>query len=132
MKKILLLSIFAFTIFSCSSDDNDTQDQFIGSWTFQQLFINDIEETLDKCDKMTTLTVKANGTYISNTFSENNSGGCDPRTPANGSWENIGNITYRLTFDGETNNRQIIFTGNTFSITRTEGSKTYEEIFKRN
>jgi hypothetical protein len=132
MKKNLLFSIFAFVICSCSSVDDDIQDQFIGSWTYHQLFINDIEETLENCDKMTTLVVNANGTYISNTFTDDNNSGCNPRTPANGTWEKKGNITYTLSFDGDTNDVQIIFEGNTISLTRTEGSKTYKEIFKRN
>ncbi len=117
---------------SCSNNEEEILDPFVGTWSYEKLIVNNIEKVLDDCDKKNKIIVNVNGTYISETYATTNGGNCEKRDDANGLWENIRQLTYRFTFDNEVNDRQLVFEGNTLTIIGIENGDTYEEIFLRN
>ncbi|MDD7915142.1 lipocalin family protein [Polaribacter ponticola] len=132
MKKVFLfLSIFALTFSSCTPD-SEPIDQFIGEWTTHQIFEDGVEEQLDECELKNDIIVNSDGTYtVSIYYMDGSTGSCVLGGTENGTWENISNSVYRVTFDGETQDVKIIFESNTFSITTTDSSGTYKEVYIR-
>lgn len=92
MKKILILTIALFTLFSCSSDDEEiTQDPIIGIWN---LFAIDNNEVSD-CLKQSTWVFNENGTATKQGYEETNRQ-CNSEPIENATWENLNNGSYRI------------------------------------
>lgn len=139
MKKLVLLfGVFGLLLSSCSNDDDNSssQDLLIGSWKLHKIYENDVEVALDPCEKEGTIVVSANGAYSATTFEENLNGGCEPTDVENGTWENVGNGNYTLTFEGFSSTEQLFFEDNTFyflySDTFNGETTEYKDVYIRN
>lgn len=134
MKKIaLLLCAFTLIFTSCGNDDDDTPpaatvDQYVGTWTFLKYIENDEEQPAEPCDLEETIVISENGSYSNVYFEEDNSGNCNQEDSISGTWENVGNGNYALTYDGETDTLQVFFEDNTFYVLEetTFGDETFE------
>lgn len=108
MKKlILLIGVFitALIFNSCSNNDNyDLQnlekvDKIVGKWRQSQLFIDNIDQQIDECQKKMTIEVFENGTYIGKEFDYNDTQSeCVFNKNIYGFWHNIGNSIYVMSF----------------------------------
>lgn len=131
MKKlILLLSVFALVFTSCGSDDDSSQDSFIGTWKYSQYFEDGVEYPLEDCEDLTTIVISSNGTYSVTTYDDLGNG-CEVDYTGSGTWDNLGNGTYSTTEDGETYVQQVEFSGNTMSFEEVENGVTYRDVFIR-
>lgn len=138
MRKILLLIgalIMAISINSCSSDNDDNQNQnnIIGKWRISQLIVEGLDpvlvESLDlelnECEKKTTLEIFENGSYTETDYEYNESlTECSLYDVSDGTWEYLGNSMY--SFSGLNSEPiKVTFDGNTIIAEYTE---TYEGI----
>jgi len=119
MKKILLLMsalIMAISFNSCSDDNDDNQnsEKIVGIWRLSQLYINNIDQQINECEKKMTIEVFENGTYIEKDYEYNELlTECLLYDQVNGTWENLGNSMY--TMSGlDTPSVKVTFVGNTF------------------
>jgi len=124
MKKlILLLTVLTLGFTSCNSDDDaaTSQDAFIGTWKFTAEFENGVSIPLDDCEDEETIVVSSNGVITITYFDEDVDGNCiaDTMDSESGTWENLGNSVYSFSFNGDSNEDEIVFQGNTFTITDT-------------
>jgi len=106
MKKLFLfLSIFlaSLSFNSCTNDDDDdnipnpSSDQVLGKWQMDQLFSNNVEQTLNVCDKTHTVEFFSSGAVTDKNFEENDASQCVALPVVNGTWKNMGNSMYRFT-----------------------------------
>lgn len=107
MKKLLTLSIVIFSLFSCSSND-DNLDPFVGTW--YKFSFNNIE--VSDCEKKSTVTNKENETYTSTSYyiSDND---CKTIPLESGTWTNKGSGIYTIIQKGkEAIDIKIIFKDN--------------------
>lgn len=139
MKKIIYLFIVLFTLQSCSNDDSnptdpvtvadnepettDTIDPIIGTWKLTSDLVNGIEDA-NECNKNTTVTFSADGSYISDFYEQLNQNNCEATQKLEGTWVNNGDSNYTLVFtdeDGElTEVFDFIFSENNTVFTITE------------
>ena len=138
MKKLILLfTVVTFAFTSCSSDDDSSSsDPLIGIWTWHQSFFNGVEQTLDDCDRMDTVTINANGTLTERYFFEID-GVCEPDGTDAATWQNLGNNLYRIIYGAGTSEEEILeqtimFQGNTVYIEETDGSDSFRIVYKKN
>lgn len=119
MKKILLFMsaiIMAISFNSCSDDNDDNQnpDKIVGIWRLSQLYIDNIDQQVNECEKKMTIEVFENGTYIEKDYEYNELlTECLLFDQVNGTWENLGNSTYKMSAL-DTKNVKVTFDGNTF------------------
>ena len=138
MKKlILLLSVFAVVLTSCGSDDDSSsQDPFIGIWTYHKTFINGVENALDDCSKQNKIIVTSIGS-LTETYYDDFNGTCSLDAEDSATWVNLGNSTYKITYN-EYNSFEgkITFEANTFFVETTDDyggqTYTYKEVYIRN
>ncbi|WP_298544688.1 lipocalin family protein [uncultured Aquimarina sp.] len=116
MKKIILLFavIISVSMISCQTDDDagpaDTQDKFIGNWKITQEFENGVEVSIPVCNLEDRLTVTADQKFTSVLFDIEN-GNCVLYDTRIGSWENLRDNIYRISFDtNPTASREITIT----------------------
>lgn len=125
MKKILLLMgvlIFSISFNSCSDDNNDNQnpDKIVGIWRLSQLYIDNIDQQINECEKKMTIEVFENGTYIEKDYEYNNLlTECLLYDQVNGTWENLGNSTYKMS-GLDTPSVKVTINGNNFIAEYTE------------
>ncbi|TYB78615.1 lipocalin family protein [Bizionia myxarmorum] len=132
MKKlILLLSVLALTVSSCSSDDDvaTVQESFVGTWKFYKAFEDGVEVVYDTCDYEDTIIVDGSGTFTTNGYQANVNGGCDLTNTETGTWLNLGNGMYSLTSDGETYTEEIKFEENRMYFDEVDGGTVYREVY---
>lgn len=132
MKKLILLfSVLALTVSSCSSDDDvaTVQESFVGTWKFYKAFEDGIEVMFDACDYEDTVIVDGNGTFISNGYEANVEGGCDLSYTETGTWISLGNSMYSLTSDGETYTEEIKFEENRMYFDEVYEDVLYREVY---
>lgn len=119
MKKLILLIgviIIAISFNSCSSDTNDNQnlDKIIGKWQISQLFVNNVDQQVNECEKKMTIEVFENGSYIEKDYEYNEAlTECMLYDQVNGTWENLGNSTYKMS-GLDTPSLKVTFEGNKF------------------
>lgn len=124
MKKlILILSITLLIFTSCNNDDDSTTpvvDSFIGTWTNSKLLLNNVEQPIDNCDMQSAFTINSDGTFTESSYFTNSDGICELDFEDPGTWENLGNNGYRITYDpdsdGDIYTEDITVTNNTFSV----------------
>ncbi|MFD2725721.1 lipocalin-like domain-containing protein [Hyunsoonleella rubra] len=144
MKKLFLIfSVLALTFSSCGEDDGggggDTSggsDPLVGTWKLISGSINGNLVVLDACQKMETIIVSSNGTFTSESFDDNGSGGCDSDGIDNGRWENVGGGSYKITSEIGTPDEDeftapFTFSGNTFSVTVMDDGDTVVQVFQK-
>ena len=139
MKKIiLLLCVSVFILTSCSSDDDNedlSQDQLIGTWTYFQSFEDGVEIILTDCEKQETQEFSSNGDFTI-TFYDDFDGPCEEDFVLSGTWSNSGNNLYTIEALGQTISQELVFEGDTYSVTETDtdGGETivYREVYIRN
>ena len=124
MKKLLILSIAVFTLFSCSSNDDDNLDLIVGTWTYTAID----GEVLDDCDKKSQVTFNENNSYSTKSYYTEN-GDCVLESTINGTWENNNNNTYSFSFDGDTNTAKVTFSNNDNTLTL--GENEDREVYTR-
>ncbi|WP_242084913.1 lipocalin family protein [Aestuariivivens sediminis] len=103
MKKIMLvigIILVVISFNSCTSDDgNDNQnaDKIVGAWKLSQLFINNIDQQVNECEKKMTIEVFKNGNYTEKDYEYNNVlTECVLYDLVNGTWKNLGNSMYEM------------------------------------
>ena len=123
MKKLILLfSVFALILTSCSSDDDDKvsyQDPFIGKWQLSQAFVEGVAVHFENCEEKTTLQVNGDGTWDETYFEKDQNDTCQWSALRQGTWENLGDNNYsRLinNFPDSLRIEEFIFEGNTLSF----------------
>ena len=92
MKKILIL-LFAVSIFSSCSDDDETtmnEDQILGTWNL--VAVSNVPFAIDECTSQSYITFMADNTADSEFFS-NTGSGCVSET-SSGSWSSSDNSQY--------------------------------------
>ena len=134
MKKLLILSIAIFTLFSCSDNDEENieKDPFIGIWGVFSIQGEEVNE----CKKNSTLMNTESGNFSTTDYNDDN-GDCIKESEAIGTWENAGNNVY-ITKEGgkeqsinvtfENNNNTAVFTG---TETHNGTSETFTIRLKR-
>lgn len=130
MKKILILTIAMFTLFSCSSSDEENieKDPFIGSWS---LFSINGQE-VDDCYKKNTVIILENGNLTTTSYDVIDDE-CKLDDTSASTWENKGNGNYGITRVGSTeeNVTKVTFSNNTFTFTETVENTSETSTFKR-
>ncbi|TXD82897.1 lipocalin family protein [Subsaximicrobium wynnwilliamsii] len=127
MKKlILLLTAVTLTFTSCSSDDDNPpiqeveEDAFVGVWSLSKALLNDNELPIDDCDVQSNFTIKSNGTFVESSYTTTAAGTCESDFADAGTWENLGNNTYKLKYDadedGDTYQEDVAVNTESFSI----------------
>ncbi len=138
MKKVILVAtvfLSALSI-SCSSDDDNggqeqEQDPIIAKWfSFSEAeIVNGVVGTAvedSDCEKKGTLEFKADGTYVSTPYIEDQ-GECIVDGITNGTWKNEGDGKYRFIFDSGNNVTPVEFKDNTLIITSSEVVNVYSK-----
>lgn len=127
MKKLLILSIAMFTLFSCSSNDENL-DPFIGNWS---LFSVNGQE-VDDCYKKNTVIILENGNLTTTSYDVIDNE-CKLDDTSASTWKNKGNGNYGITRIGsaEENVTKVTFNNNTFTFTETIGNTSETTTFKR-
>jgi len=118
MKRIIVFTgvlIAAMSFISCSNNDgNDSQnpDKIIGKWRLSQLFINNVDMQVSECEKMMTIEVFENGTYVEKDFEYDDAfTDCVLYDLINGTWESMGNSMYKMS-GLNTSSIKVTFDGN--------------------
>lgn len=130
MKKSLTLILLATLFISCSSDDDDySNSDIVGTWTFLSSAAKEVKTNNDKATQAikkdmtvygngeTTLTFSADGTYFTSSYGE----------VWGGTYSLKGN-TLTLTSDGETESSNIQLSNNTFSADIDETDYYEDEV----
>ena len=127
---MLIIGVFITAILfnSCSSsDDNNPQsiDEIVGKWRLSQLYIDNIDQQINECEKKMTLEVFENGTYIEKDYEYNDIlTECMLYDQINCTWERLGNFTYEMS-GLDTKSVKVTFDGNTFIAEYTENIEGY-------
>jgi len=119
MKKILVLTIAIFSLFACSSDDENNLDPIIGTWYF---FSYDGIE-VDDCNKKSTMFFYENGTFLSTVYeNQNSTNNCQIKNTTKGTWSYKGKGYYEITASSETSENilKIVFSDNKNTFTAIE------------
>ncbi|MGG6231928.1 lipocalin family protein [Tenacibaculum sp. SDUM215027] len=111
MKKILVLTIAMFSLFACSSDDENL-DPIVGTW---YKFSEEGIEASD-CEKKSSVTFNENGTFNSISY-ESIEDKCVIEDELSATWTNKGNGVYSRTYNGESSNTSITFSDNGNTMT---------------
>ena len=124
MKKlVLLLSVFALVLTSCSSDDDNSndlsQELLIGTWTYFKAFEDGVEIVLSDCEKQETQVFNTDGTFTITEYDDFD-GPCTLDGTFSGTWVNSGNGIYTVTAFGQTFSQAITFDSDTYSAVYTE------------
>ena len=133
---ILLLSVFACTLTSCSNDDdNSSQDSIIGTWKFLEAFEDGMLLPLDACEDEETLIFATNGDFSGLNYDYDGTT-CQLAETITGTWANEGSGSYSITTTFGTSTEQLGFSGNTFYIEYEELNNdpdpilvTYREVY---
>jgi len=91
--------ITAISFNSCSSDHNDNQnlDKIIGKWQLSQLFVENVDQQVNECEKKMTIEIFENGNYTEKDYGYNESQTeCMLYDLVNGTWESLGNSSYSM------------------------------------
>ena len=134
MKKLLILSIAVFTLFSCS-DNDDNLDLIIGSWTQLETEAKAEKRVEDDCYTMNTVNFNSNSTYSSTQYENDSDGNCTTDGPEQlGTWKNNNNNTYTFSFSNDENETRdntglVIFSNNNNTFTLGEGEEV--EVYTR-
>ncbi|WP_299183681.1 lipocalin family protein [uncultured Aquimarina sp.] len=140
MKKVILLftAFISIIMISCQTDDDagppDTQDKFIGSWKITQEFQDGIEQAVDTCELLDVLTVTADQNFTSTAHRMENGTCVLVDNPLEGTWENLGDDKYRITFDNdqiEVIEATITFSGNTMINVINDDDGEFKQILTR-
>ncbi len=115
MNRVLILSLLIFTLFSCSSNDENenNEDPILGKWFL--FSINSVE--VSDCEKKSSIEFNSNGLTISDTHQVAGTNGTDCLNISiiENRWENKGNNLYSF------NNIESVIDfssdGNSFTIT---------------
>lgn len=128
MKKAILMAFLAagtaFT--SCSKDDDGAeQDRLIGEWTLTNsttTFEGEVnQESISGCDRENvTAEFRLDGTFTTGKFEGSAAGICED---SKGLWENLGDSNYQIEEDGDVSTQNIVFSGDTFTITTEPGEE---------
>lgn len=108
--------IMAISFNSCSDDNDDNQnsEKIVGIWRLSQLYINNIDQQINECEKKMTIEVFENGSYIEKDYEYNEAlTECMLYDQVNGTWENLGNSTYKMS-GLDTPSLKVTFEGNKF------------------
>ena len=94
MKKLLILSITLFSLFSCSSDDeNIEKDPLIGTW----YFFSENGKEVDDCNKKSTAIISEKGDFTATNYgNQDNPNACVIENINNGTWVSKKNNKYEL------------------------------------
>lgn len=149
MKKITLFLV-VITCISCNSDDDTTPtDPIVGTWDLAAVLVNNVEQTVSDCERLSVIDVFENGFYSINEY-DDATGTCqtfisddavqvmpNPNTILltdypDAMWESQDNGTYAFTLE-ETAPVSIITLeiGNAFSFTETEGDTIRKYIYAK-
>ena len=145
IKKILLSGLVCISLFSCSSDDNDTNENnndenveinasLVGKWSLVKSFINDVDNT-DECDLKNTLEFLADGTYVDIEFlpSLADNGECKPESLEGNFKVENDKIIYDEDEPGDPDISQFsIKDGKLTTITNEDGVNTLKEVYVKN
>ncbi len=135
MKKIILgLGIAVTTLFSCSSDDdasNNSENPIVGEWQVVS-FIDrngDIEEA-STCEKLAILTINNDGTFTSTSYdndgkNEDGSDKCKPDEPNSGTYTIEGDLI-TVVVDEVTSIDKFTIESDKLTITINENSTIYK------
>lgn len=121
MKKLMLfIGVFIAAILfnSCSNNDDgngpQSTDKIVGTWRLSALYIENINQQVNECEKKMTIEVFDNGTYIEKDYEYNELlTECMLYDQVNGTWESLGNSTYKMS-GLDTESVKVTFVGNTF------------------
>lgn len=101
MKKLFLflsICLVAVSFNFCNNDDDNETDKIIGKWQLNQEFLNNVEESIDVCDKMITIEFFTSGVYTEIDFElDDLQTNCLALEDVSGTWENTGSSNYKLT-----------------------------------
>lgn len=132
MKKLnLLILVFATIFIACNKDDDTSKEEtsnLIGVWelTYRKENNNTSPNTLDNCEKTSTIEFKSDNTYTEKTFVEISSN-CVSDGEFAGSWLESGN---QLTLNFIENGENTINTSK-FNILNDELTLTFDEITEK-
>ena len=120
MKKLLILSIAVFTLFSCSSDDNNSDssiqsDLIIGKWNLSASTAG----SLSSCIRQSNIELKQDGTYNLIQYYEDSNGCNIGYTLTNKNWSKNSDGTYNVKFVGDSSgeNINVSFSNNNSTMT---------------
>lgn len=130
MKKLILILCLTASFFSsCSSDDNSNnnddstvqEDLFVGIWNLSRSTDEDgSEREIDDCNGQSNFTINSDGTFTETVYSSATGEPCELDFADPGTWENLGNNVYRITYDpdedGDTYTEDVTVSNNTFSV----------------
>jgi len=114
MKKlILILSVTVLIFNSCSTDESNNDDGtsnddsesqvdlFIGIWSHSRTFFEGVERSIGDCNRQSNFTVNSDGTFIQTVYYTASGGSCQLDFEDLGTWENLGDNTYRISYDSD-------------------------------
>lgn len=109
MKHLFLFFTTITLVFtSCSSDDDASpKDQIIGTWTLHKSYENDVEYTLDTCERLENIVIDEVG-RVDWTFYYDNDGTCEFDGKELAEWENLGDGVYRFTYDVDEDEKEYV------------------------
>jgi len=111
-KTVLFLSLVAFILASCGSDDDvnvlPQVDPIIGTWKYSMSLVDGVDQGLLPCENEETIVFNVDGTYLESFYIENMSGSCVFDESFPGIWENTGINTYNLVEGGDVSEFEII------------------------
>ncbi|TDQ29895.1 lipocalin family protein [Tenacibaculum caenipelagi] len=124
MKKNLILTIAMFSLFSCSSDDENNTDPIVGTW---YLFSENNEE-VSTCGQKNTMTFNENGTYSETYYYTDESDNCVSGGGDEGNWSNKGKENYGLipSLENTEGTTKIVFSDNNNTFTIIEDNIVYK------
>ena len=130
---ILSLLLVGLSFTACSKDDDggSNADPIIGTWKYSSSTEGGVAAPLNDCEKQTTWTFSANGTYSIKDYYDVGAGCESDEYP--GTWENKGNDVYEIIDSEETepsNINKIVFTNG--NKTMTVQGDDYTEVYTRN
>lgn len=79
---------------------------------------NGVDRPLNDCSLKSDFTIKSDGTFIETSYYSEDDESCRLSFSDPGTWENLGNNTYRIKYDadGDTYEEDISVKNNTFSV----------------
>jgi hypothetical protein len=150
MKKIAFFLI-VITMISCDSDDDSTPtDPLVGVWDLNRSFVNDEEQIVGDCERLSLIQVFENGFYdrddynydditdSCNSFHSDDAVQVTPNSVTrvltdypNAAWENQGDGNYKFTLEasGPVKNITLETSNTTFSFTESVGDSIYKRVY---
>ncbi len=138
------------TCISCNSDDDSTStDLLVGTWDLNRAFVNDEEQIVSDCERLSLIQVFENGFYDRSDYNYDDitdscrtlySDDAVQVTPnnvtrvltdyPNAAWENLGDGNYTFTLEASGPVQNITLeTSNTFSFTEVVGDSIYKKVY---